>query len=178
MLRKPYPLTILACLFLFGLAEMAGAILGGYPQQVKDIANRIIQNHPSAHGLVGVKDIDMVITDKASSEVLARLHTFHLHGHGLAITVFILSLIVMNMNINDRYKKILTIITSMGLIYPFGWLSFTILIPFLGRDNAFSVSEKIFFIPFGGLFFLAILGCIFFALIEAIRSLKKDSEGY
>ncbi|MEK7307318.1 MAG: hypothetical protein AAB014_06735 [Nitrospirota bacterium] len=172
MLKKPYPLTILACLILFGLAEMAGAILGGYPQQVKEIATGIIQSHPSVHGLIGVKDIDMVIIDKTSTEVLARLHTFHLHGHGLAIVIFIISLIIINFDTSDRYKKTLTILLSMGLIYPFGWLFFTILIPFLGRQNSFSLAEKIFFMPFGGLFFLSILVSIVFALTEVIKSFK------
>lgn len=173
MLKKPYPITILACLILFGLAEMAGAILGGYPQQVKEAANRIIINHPTAHGLVGVQDIDRVIIDRTSTEVLARLHTFHLHGHGLAIVVFIISLIVINLEIPDRYKKPLTLLISMGLLYPFGWLLFTILIPFLGRQNSFSLAEKIFFMPFGGLFFLSILVSIVFALTEVIRSFKE-----
>lgn len=172
MLKKPYPLTILACLILFGLAEMAGAILGGYPQQVKEAASRIIINHPSAHGLVGVQDIDRVIIERTSTEVLARLHTFHLHGHGLAIVVFIISLIVINIEITDRYKKRLTLLISMGLLYPFGWLLFTILIPFLGRQNSFSLAEKIFFMPFGGLFFLSILVSIFFALTEVIKNIK------
>lgn len=174
MLKKPYPFVILACLLLFGFAEMAGAILGGYPQQVKEIANKIILDHPSAHGLVGVQDIDRVIIDKASTEVLARLHTFHLHGHGLAMVVFIISLIIVNLDIVDRYKKILIALTCMGLIYPFGWLFFTILIPFLGKKSAFSLSEKIIFMPFGGVFFLAILGTILFALRETIRSFKKS----
>lgn len=177
MLKKPYPIAILACLILFGLAEMAGAILGGYPQQVKEIANKIILDHPSAHGLVGVRDIDRVIIDKASTEVLARLHTFHLHGHGLAIVVFIISLIISNLDIIDRYRKILTILTCIGLIYPFGWLLFTILIPYLGKQTAFHLAEKIFFIPFGGIFFLAICITILFALMDTIRSFRKEKAG-
>lgn len=172
MLKKPYPLTILACLILFGLAEMAGAILGGYPQQVKEVASRITINHPSAHGLVGVQDIDRVIIERASTEVLARLHTFHLHGHGLAIVVFIISLIIINLDTSDRYKKTLTILLSMGLIYPFGWLFFTILIPFLGKQTSFSIAEKVFFMPFGGIFFLAITGTILFALLDVIKTFK------
>lgn len=177
MLKKPYPLTTLVCLMLFGLAEMAGAILGGYPQQVKETANRIAQEHPAAHGLVGVQDIDRVIMDRVSTEVLARLHTFHLHGHGLAIVVFIISLIVINLEIPERYKKLLTILTSLGLLYPFGWLFFTILIPYLGKQTAFHLAEKIFFVPFGGIFFLAICGTILFALMDTIRSFRKEKAG-
>jgi hypothetical protein len=65
----------------------------------------------------------------------------------------------------------------MGLLYPFGWLLFTILIPYLGKQTAFHLAEKIFFVPFGGIFFLAICGTILFALMDTIRSFKKEKAG-
>lgn len=137
----------------------AGTILG-YGENVKTIVNPIIRANPKVHGLLGVEDIDRTIVEKMSSEVVARIHTFHLHGHGLGIVVFLISLIISNSAFSERQKRVLTFLISLGLFYPFGWLTIALTLPALGHVAAMGLAEYVFFIPFGGAFLIALWGLI------------------
>src|SRR3990172_12470860 len=150
MIKLPPPLVVFFCLLLFGFGELAGALLGGYPQPVMNWARQQAMAHPDVHGLAGIADIDRTILEGIGSEVLARVHTFHLHSHGLALVVFLLSFIVVNAGFTDRVKRVLTAALCAGLAYPFGWLTMALAIPVLGKSGAFRLAERWFFIPFGG----------------------------
>lgn len=155
-LRLPSPWVILACLVLFGFGETAGAALGGLPKPIMDAAREQAVARPEVHGLSGVPDIDRAIIEGVQTEVLARVHTFHLHGHGLAIVVFLLTFIVANTGFTPRVKTLLTILTCLGLLYPFGWLTMALAVPIVGKTEAFRLAELAFFIPFGVAFLLGV----------------------
>lgn len=159
MLKPPSFLVTFACLLLLGLGEIAGTILG-YGENVKVIVSPIIRAHPKIHGLVGVEDIDRTIVEKMASEVVARIHTFHLHGHGLGIVVFLISLIISNSAFSERQKTVLTFLISLGLLYPFGWLTIALGLPALGHIQAMNLADYLFFIPFGGAFLIALWALI------------------
>ncbi|MGH7274629.1 MAG: hypothetical protein ACREIQ_09260, partial [Nitrospiria bacterium] len=158
MVRLPSSWVIFACLLLFGCGELAGTLLGGYPQPIMNWARQQAMAHPDVHGLVGVADIDRTILEQIGSEALSRVHTFHLHAHGLALVVFVLSLIISNMNLVPVIQRILVGLICVGLLYPFGWLTIVFTIPYYGKSGAFRLAEKLFFIPFGGVFLLAVWG--------------------
>ncbi len=155
-LRLPSPWVILACLVLFGFGETAGAALGGLPKPIMEAARAQAVTRPDVHGLSGVPDIDRAIIEGVQTEVLARIHTFHLHGHGLAIVVFLLTFIIANAGFSDRMKIVLTGSTCLGLLYPLGWLTMALAVPIMGKSNAFHLAERVFFIPFGGGFLVAV----------------------
>ncbi len=174
--KLPPALLILACLLLFGFAELGGAILGGAPESIKEFAAQQTKLHPDAHGLTGIEDIDRTIVAKISSTALARLHTFHLHSHGVGMLAFILFLVIYNVEFSQRQKKILTILVCLGMLYPFGWLALMITIPFLGMTPAIQLVEKMFFIPFGGGMVLAIWLVIFTFCFVKLKS-RKSNDG-
>jgi hypothetical protein len=155
-LRLPSPWVILACLVLFGLGETAGAALGGLPKPIMEAARAQAVTRPEVHGLSGVPDIDRATIEGVQTEVLARVHTFHLHGHGLALVVFLLTFIVANAGFSHRVKNTLTGLTCLGLLYPFGWLTMALAVPITGKSEAFDLAERAFFIPFGGAFLVAV----------------------
>jgi hypothetical protein len=160
MVKLPPPWLTLLCLALFGFGELAGAVLGGLPQPIMAAAQAEALTHPDVHGLSGVADIDRTILEGIGSEVLARVHTFHLHSHGLALVVFLLSFIVVNAGFTDRVKRVLTAALCSGLAYPFGWLTMALAVPVLGKSGAFRLAERWFFIPFGGGFLAAVWALI------------------
>lgn len=172
-LKSPPSLAIFACLILFGLSELAGAILGGYPTEIRNFSIEQARARPEIHGLVGIEDIDRTIVEKVASQVLSRLHTFHLHGHGVGLLAFVLFTVIANAGFSPRLKKILIILTSLGMLYPFGWLSLMLAIPYMGRDAAFRLAEKLSFVPFGTSLLLAIWLLIFFYGFEVLRSFKE-----
>jgi hypothetical protein len=166
MARLPPPWIIFLCLLLFGFGELAGALLGGYPQQIIDLSRNQALAHPDIHGLVGVADIDRAILEGIGTEALARVHTFHLHAHGLALVVFMLGLIIVNMNLVVWMRRTLFGLVCLGLLYPFGWLTIVLTLPFYGKSGAFHLAEGLFFIPFGGGFLIAVWLLIFVYLIK------------
>lgn len=176
MIRLPPPLVIILCLLLFGFGELAGALLGGYPQQIKDLTHRQVMRHPDIHRLVGVADIDRAILDGVESEALARVHAFHLHAHGLALVVFVLSLIIINLRLKPMVQKIFLGWVCLGLLYPFGWLTIVFAIPFYGKSGTFRLAEKLFFIPFGGMFLLTVWDLIMIYFFHLIIPREGSSE--
>lgn len=173
MLKLPSPWVILSCLLLFGFGEVAGTLLGGYPQPIKDLARTQAMAHADVHGLTGVEDIDRAILEKVGTEVLARVHTFHFHSHGLALVVFVLCLILINMDLSDRSKSVLMGLTCLGLLYPFGWLTSALTLPLYGNAGAFRLAERLFFIPFGGGFLLIVWLIILIYFMKQVRGFKK-----
>jgi hypothetical protein len=176
MVRWPSTWVVFLCLLLFGFGELAGALLGGYPQPIMDWAKKEAMIYPEIHGIVGVPDIDRAILEGIGTEALARVHTFHLHAHGLALVVFVLSLIIANMNLVARTQKILTAWACLGLLYPFGWLSIVFTIPSYGKSGSFRLAEKLFFIPFGGMFLFAVWTLIAFYFYRLISTSRRPSE--
>ncbi|MEW6683405.1 MAG: hypothetical protein AB1451_10855 [Nitrospirota bacterium] len=172
-LKLPSPWVILACLVLFGFGETAGAALGGLPKPIMDVARAQAVTRPEVHGLSGVPDIDRAIIEGVQTEVLARVHTFHLHGHGLAIVVFLLTFIVTNTGFTPRVKTLLTTLTCLGLLYPFGWLTMALAVPVAGKAEAFRIAERWFFIPFGGAF---LVGVWFIVLAYTVHCLRRNEK--
>jgi len=173
MLKSPSPILIFACLLLFGMGELAGAMLGRIPEQIQSLATEKARNQPEVHGLTGLEDIDRTILAKVSSEVLSRLHTFHLHGHGVGLLAFVLVIIIFNAGFHPWVKNTLIALTSLGMLYPFGWLTLMLGIPFLGAERALRLAEKTFFIPFGTSLLLAIWLAIFFKGLEVLKYYRK-----
>lgn len=176
-MKLPSFSVTLACLLLLGLGEVAGAILG-YGENVKALVSPWIKSNPKAHGLLGVEDIDRTVIEKMAGEVVARIHTFHLHGHGLGIVVFLISLIIANSKLSERQRKTLTLLISLGLLYPFGWLTIALGLPALGHMEAMKLAEYIFFIPFGGAFLLGlwILICLILWNLKSGRKVLWRGE--
>jgi hypothetical protein len=169
-LKLPAPWVILGCLVLFAFGETAGAALGGLPKPIMEAARAQALARPEIHGLSGVPDIDRAIIEGVQTEVLARVHTFHLHGHGLAIVVFLLTFIVTNTAFAPRIKTLMSILTCLGLLYPFGWLTMALTVPIVGKTEAFRLAERTFFIPFGGAF---LAGVWLIMLAYAIRVSRR-----
>jgi hypothetical protein len=176
MARLPPSWVVFLCLLLFGLGELAGALLGGYPQPIMDWARKQAVNHPEVHGIVGVPDIDRAILEGIGTEALSRVHTFHLHAHGLALVVFVLSLIIANMNLLARTQKIMTGLVCLGLLYPFGWLTIVFALPIFGKSEAFRLAEDMLFIPFGGGFLAAVWLLIFLYFFMSVWMPKTRDE--
>ena len=59
------------------------------------------------------------------------------------------------------------------MLYPFGWLTLMLTIPFLGMETAFTLSEILFFMPFGSALLLAIWLLILFYGLEVLRNYQK-----
>ena len=171
-LKAPPGLGILACLVLFGFGELSGALQGGYHEEIRQYAITRAQAHPAVHQLTGVADIDQVILERVADRSLARVHTFHLHSHGLGLVTIILLTVLANTGFSPRTRIVLSLWVSLGLLYPFGWLTLAWTLPSLGETAAFQLAERLFFIPFGGAYLLAVGALIVLYAADLLRRWK------
>jgi hypothetical protein len=155
-LKAPSAWGVLACLLLFGWGELTGAVQGGFRTQILATVVEAAKAHPSVHQLTGLSDVDETILEGVAQEVLARLHTFHVHAHGVALVTLVLVTVIANMQLANWLRALLVGWTALGLLYPFGWLAVALALPAQGKAAAFAFAERWFFIPFGGLYLTAI----------------------
>jgi hypothetical protein len=155
-LKAPPAPAVFACLLLFGWGELTGALQGGFRLQILAAAAETAKHYPAVHQLTGLSDVDQNIVEGIAQEVLARLHLFHSHAHGLALVTLVLITIIANLPFQERLRSVLTGWALLGLLYPFGWLTVAIALPAQGKDAAFALAERWFFVPFGGLYLLAV----------------------
>lgn len=156
VVKAPPALAVFACLLLLGWGELTGALQGGFRAQILATAAEAANEHPTVHQLTGLSDVDQSIVEGIAQEVLARLHTFHNHAHGLALVTLVLVTVIANIEVADRVRAVLMGWTALGLLYPFGWLTVALALPGHGKTAAYAMAERWFFIPFGGLYLLAV----------------------
>jgi hypothetical protein len=156
VVKAPPAPAVFACLLLFGWAELTGALQGGFRTQILASAAEAAKDYPAVHQLTGLSDVDQSIVEGIAQEVLARLHTFHTHAHGVALVTLALVTVIANMAVADRLRVVLMGWTALGLLYPFGWLAVALALPGHGKTAAYAMAERWFFIPFGGLYLLAV----------------------
>jgi hypothetical protein len=169
MLKAPPALFVFVCLTLFGWAELTGALQGGFKNQILATAAEAAKARPAVHQLTGLSDVDQSIVEGIAQESLARLHTFHTHAHGLALVTLVLGTVIANLGLADRLRMFLMGWITIGLLYPFGWLTVAIALPARGKDAAFALAERWFFVPFGGLYLLAVGTLIALAAWQLVK---------
>jgi hypothetical protein len=177
VLTSPPGLGVLACLVLFGFGELSGAVQGSYRQEIRQYAMARAQAHPAVHQLTGVEDIDQVILERVADRSLARVHIFHLHSHGLGLVTIILLTILANTGFSPGTRSGLSVGVSLGLLYPFGWLTLAWTLPSLGETAAFQLAERFFFIPFGGVYLLAVGALIVLYAADLIKQRREVRLG-
>ena len=154
--KAPPLAAVCACLLLLGWGELTGALQGGFRTQILATAAEAAKDYPAVHQLTGLSDVDQTIIEGIAQEVLARLHLFHSHAHGLALVTLVLVTIIANLTCAERFRSWLTGWVLAGLLYPFGLLTVALALPAKGKAAAFALAERWFFIPFGGLYLLAV----------------------
>jgi hypothetical protein len=169
-MKAPPAAAVFACLLLFGWGELTGALQGGFRTQILATAAEAAKDYPLVHQLTGLSDVDQTIVENIAQEVLRRLHLFHSHAHGLALVTLVMVTIIANLPFQERLRAWLTGWALLGLLYPFGWLAVALALPARGKDAAFALAERWFFIPFGGLYLLAVGAVIALAAWQLVKS--------
>lgn len=155
--RRPPRLVVLAAALLITVAEISGASMARFKPQITAFATARILERPAVHGLVGVTDVDDEILDEALVKLEGALRLFHLHGEGMGLVIFSMALVISTLVRAVWLRKTLSLLTTAGSVgFPFGYLLWSVLIPFLGVGRARSISAALVLIPFGGLVLLAL----------------------
>lgn len=150
-LRLPPTTVILAAVVLLVLAEIGGGAMTKFKVDLERANRAAVEARPLVHGLVGVRQIDAPVIDTLLARSDFALRLFHLHGEGMALVMLAGGIIIRTFVVSRRLAAILLVLLAAGgLLYPFGYLAWSAMIPVLGLQPAKDLAEWLFWIPFGG----------------------------
>jgi hypothetical protein len=149
--RLPPLGSLLAAILLIACAEVSGASMVKFKLELTRWARSTILARPAVHGLVGVRDVDEQVIDEALVKFDAGLRLFHLHAEGMGLVIIATTMTAATMVRSDSSRRVLiALFTVGGAGYPFGYLLWSVLIPYYGIAGGKTVAEWLVWIPFGG----------------------------
>jgi hypothetical protein len=147
--RPPLP-VILAAITLIAIAEVGGAAMVRFKLDASRWVRSTMLSRPATHGLVGVRDVDEQILDEALVKFDAGLRLFHMHAEGMGLVILATTTAATTfVTTTGARRVILWLLTVGGAGYPFGYLVWSGLIPYVGVARGKTLAEWMFWIPFG-----------------------------
>lgn len=106
----------------FGIALGIG--FGANEEAFEDYIAQGIAAHPEVHDA------------KSQDKIWRYAQRAHFHANGIAAFSIGLLLLVAASSLQQKMKRITSILIGLGMLYPFAWLTMFLLGPSLGRDAA------------------------------------------
>lgn len=176
-LRLP-PLTVtVVSILLLVLAGLGGGAMAKFKLDLDRLHRATVEARPQVHGLVGVRQIDGPVVDEllARSDFAFRL--FHLHAEGMGLVIYAGGLMVRNFLTGGILAGVLqTMLAIGGLLYPFGYLAWSWLIPAVGLEPSKALAEVFVWIPFGGAALVAVALLSLTLLSRLLVGLGQDGR--
>jgi len=148
-LRPPLA-TLLTAILLIACAEVGGASMVRFKLELTRWARSVMLAHPAVHGLVGVRDVDEQAVDEALVKFDAALRLFHLHAEGMGLVIIATTMTAATLAGSDGARRaLIALLTVGGAGYPFGYLLWGALIPYVGIQTGKTIAEWLVWIPFG-----------------------------
>jgi hypothetical protein len=147
--RKPPIWAVGAGLFLMALGASAGASLV-FQGWFYDFARQRVVERPQVHGLTGITAVDEPRITEVVEQSNRSFRMLHVHGLGVGLLILVASTAVAQLTAPDPLRTWLTVLVTLGALYPPGWLLFGALIPFYGFALLRAPIEYGIFLPFGG----------------------------
>lgn len=155
--RRPPRLVVLAAMLLIALAELSGAAMGRFKPEIDGFVDARARERPDVHELVDWADADAETLDEIRIKADAGVRLFHLHGEGVGLMMFAGALGVATYVTARWARRTLHVMLVVGgFVFPFGYLLWSGLIPFLGVDAARTTASLSVLVPSGMLFLFAL----------------------
>lgn len=159
--------------FLIAAGEIGGAAMVRFNLDLTRWARGVMLTRPATHALVGVRDVDEGILDRAIVKFDGGLRLFHLHAEGMGLVIIAATTVSATfVAAGVSRRAIIALLTIGGAGYPAGYLLWSALIPYLGVDAGKVVAERCAWIPFGG---AVIVAMWWLAAVLARRLCKRRS---
>lgn len=142
--------VVLVAIALIAIAEVGGAAMVRFKLEASRWVRSTMLSRPATHGLVGVRDVDEQILDEALVKFDAGLRLFHMHAEGMGLVILATTTVAATFVASGVARRaIVWLLTVGGAGYPFGYLVWSGLIPYVGVARGKTLAEWMFWIPFG-----------------------------
>jgi hypothetical protein len=157
-----------AGLLLLALGATAGASLV-FQDRFYEFARPIVRVRPAVHGLTDVPAIDEAKITETVEQSNRAFRMLHVHGLGVGMLILVAATATAQLAVSEWIRLGLTILITLGALYPPGWLLFGLLIPFYGFSALRPPIEYGVFLPFGGAGIAGLWGTGFCYLLRWVR---------
>jgi hypothetical protein len=149
-------------------AEVGGASMVRFKNPIERANRERIEARPDVHGLVGVRQVDGDKVDRLLARADFALRLFHLHAEGMGLVIFAGGMMIAGwLRSRSLSRGLYAMLGAGGLVYPFGYLAWSLMIPRLGLDRSKALAEALVWIPFGGAALTAV-GVVGLALVVGL----------
>jgi len=142
---------VLASMLLLVLAEVGGASMVKFKNEIERANRERIEARADVHGLVGIRQVDGDAVDRTLARADFALRLFHLHAEGMGLVIFAGGMMIRTF-LAPRWlsNALYAMLAVGGFVYPFGYLAWSLMIPELGLQRSKDLAESLLWIPFGG----------------------------
>lgn len=174
MWRRP-PLAILfLSVAVIALAQVAGALMGRYRQELAAGLTEAVSRRPAVHGLTGNRDYDAELIPQIVFQSEAALSFFHTHGMGMGAVVVAGGTLVSSLVSSRALRAVLHLLLAAGAVFPLGFLASSGLTVLMGKDPGAGWAERWILVP-GGVASLAAFGLL--AGVLAAQGFRSGPAG-
>jgi len=159
-MRRPPLVVVLIAVLVMALGETAGAVMSQMRPQTERYTRARIAANPVVHGLTGSAEYDDEVRARAVFAVEAGLSFFHTHAEGLAPVMLVAATLVASLVASRRVRAALHTATTLGVLFPLGYLAYAAAVLELGRDEGVAFAERWVLTPLGTLAIVGILGLL------------------
>lgn len=159
-MRRPPLVVVLIAVIVMALGETAGAVMSQLRAQTERYARARIVANPAVHGLTGSAEYDDDVLARTVFAVEAGLSFFHTHAEGLAPVMLAAATLVASVVASRRARAALYGLTTVGVLFPLGYLAYAAAVLGLGRDDGVAFAERWVLTPLGGAAIAGILGLL------------------
>lgn len=167
--QGPPAAVLAASLFLFGMGASTGGALVRLQDWFYTYARLEVVKRPEVHGFAGVEVIDEQKITEVVEQSNRSFRMLHVHSLGVGFLVLIVGVAIANLPVGVRLKRVLTVLVTLGALYPPGWLLFGLLIPFYGFQTLRAPIEYGIMLTFGGAAIVGIWGTFLTYLVVLWR---------
>ncbi|MBI4637728.1 MAG: hypothetical protein HY727_15435 [Candidatus Rokubacteria bacterium] len=148
---RPPTLLAASAALLIVLAEVGGASMARFKPEISAFVTARAEERAEVHGLVGSNDVDNEALDEIGVKHDSALRLFHLHAEGLGLMLFAGGLVIRTLVGPAWLRAVLyTLVGIGGFSFPFGYLVWAGLMPFVGLEPARRLAASFVLIPAGG----------------------------
>lgn len=171
--QKPPLCSVAAGVLLLALGATAGGSLV-FQDQFYAAAKPIVRARPVVHELTGIPAIDEAKITETVEQSNRSFRMLHVHGLGVGMLVLVASTAIAQVPVSRWLRRSLTVLVTLGALYPPGWLLFGLLIPFYGFNALRSPIEYGVFLPFGGAAIVGLWGTGLCYLFGWVRGWARE----
>ncbi len=145
------------------------------PQIQRASAQRIFAAR-EVHNLSGSWEYDAEVVQDVVFNVEAGLSFFHTHGEGMGVVLLFAATAAASLVARPRLRAALQWLLGLSFLFPIGYIAYSTLVLFYGKDTGIRLAEQLLLIPFGSSAVLGLALLLGAAGLLLVNGRRRDAR--